>query len=110
MNQKTALQAGRERQCRQKLLMLLAQLRMRPSGSGRTERAAWLRRVERHRIVIALEHYRASLRQLHDAVHHQPRVTAVADQVAEQGELVCALLLCMVQASMQGLQIGMNVR
>ena len=83
---------------------------MGPGGGGLAQMLDLVRRVDRHCIVIALEHHGASLRQLHDAVHHGCGVATVADHVTEHGELAGALLPCVVQAGVQGLHIGMNVR
>ncbi len=67
------------------------------------------RRLQRHVVVVAADHQGALFRQGHHPLHDGHRVCAVADKIAQQGQLLRPLFLGVRQTGVQRLQIGMDI-
>lgn len=62
-----------------------------------------------HFIVIAFDRPSTRVNHRHDALYDGGRISAIADEIAEQRELRRAACMRIVDARVERLQVGMNV-
>ena len=109
MHQQHAFVLQRQRQAVEEGELCLGELVVRPQRRGLAHGFIAGRRLRGHLVVIALEHQRPLRSQLHDALHDGPRVCAVADQIAEEGQALGALRVGMCETGLQRLEIGVDI-
>jgi len=109
MDQQQRPRQSRERQGLEELALRSVQLRIGPLCSAAAHALIVNRRLDGHDIVIALNDPRTFIGQAHGHGHHLLWIATIAHQVTQQSPSIYPLRLCMRHASVQSLQIGMDV-
>ena len=109
MHQQDAAVRGQQRQVLQEVLVVAAELVVRPLRALFPLVLDVAGRVQRHVIVVAAHGPGALLDGLHDRVQHLGGRAAVADQIAQERQLRGGLGAGVVHAGLQGLEVGVDV-